>query len=142
MKPFAKRHLLSVSTLAVFVLLAVGTSEVERLEPSETAELERLAAEPVSEALQEIGFTGRHEVEVTDREWLAVTLHYDRSPINPETIGRNAVVAIRNQIYYRDDIDIERFRVSLYGPPPGPGMVRVYGSARFIEGGQVTWSDP
>jgi len=32
-----------------------------------------------------------------------------------------------------------RGEVTLNGPPPGTGLIRRFGSARFIEGGQVEW---
>ena len=34
---------------------------------------------------------------------------------------------------------VESYRVTLNGPSPGTGLIRRYGSARFFEGGQVTW---
>ena len=34
------------------------------------------------------------------------------------------------------------YRVNINGPPPGAGLVRRYGSARFIEGGSLEWITP
>lgn len=34
------------------------------------------------------------------------------------------------------------YRVNVNGPPPGTGLVRRYGSARYIDGGRLEWLTP
>lgn len=130
------KHLLSIIVFIFLILLAFGTSDTEREEPPELTQTHR---NDIENALKGIGFTGRYDVEVTETGWLGVNLHFTDAPRNPRSLGEEAVIAIRNELYQYGDFS--RYRVSLYGPPPGPGLVRVYGAARFIEGGRVTWED-
>jgi hypothetical protein len=55
-------------------------------------------------------------------------------------LGESTLIAIREALLdkgYRD------FRVNVNGPPPGTGLIRRYGSARYIgSGGKVEWLTP
>jgi hypothetical protein len=56
-----------------------------------------------------------------------------------EAFGTNAVVAVREAMLPFHIT--EMYRVTVNGPSPGTGLIRRYGSARFIEGGRVEWQD-
>lgn len=55
-----------------------------------------------------------------------------------EAFATKALLTIRNTMFPHKVF--QSFRVTLNGPPPGPGLVARYGSARFNEGGSVEWS--
>jgi hypothetical protein len=56
-----------------------------------------------------------------------------------EAFGTDAVVAVREAMLPFHLTD--KYHVTINGPPPGTGLIRRYGSARFIEGGRVEWED-
>src|SRR5262245_33145668 len=71
--------------------------------------------------------------------WLVATFEI-RDPMTASQVrafADTALFAIRNSIYA--DNTVKHYRVTVNGPPPGPGLVRRYGSARFIEGGSFEW---
>jgi hypothetical protein len=70
---------------------------------------------------------------VIDYEIAAGTL------IPPKTIGETRLLAIRDAL---SPYGFKNYRVNINGPPPGTGLIRRYGSARFIDGGNVEWLTP
>jgi hypothetical protein len=56
-----------------------------------------------------------------------------------EQLASNALMAVRNAIYVMPGADKDwYYRVTLYGPPPGPDLVSVIGTARF-SGSGIKW---
>lgn len=56
---------------------------------------------------------------------------------SPKELASKAVLTIRNAALPLKLVS--SYRVTLNGPPPGPGLITRYGSARFSEGGSVSW---
>jgi hypothetical protein len=80
-------------------------------------------------------------IEMTDGGWLVTTFELPgRAPGGSfEAFGTNAVVAVREAMLPFHIT--EMYRVTVNGPSPGTGLIRRYGSARFIERGRVEWQD-
>ncbi|OFV90128.1 MAG: hypothetical protein A3G76_12590 [Acidobacteria bacterium RIFCSPLOWO2_12_FULL_65_11] len=58
----------------------------------------------------------------------------------PKTLGETRLVAIREALL---PFGFKNYRVNVNGPPPGTGLVRRFGSARYIDGGgKVEWLTP
>jgi hypothetical protein len=63
----------------------------------------------------------------------------DDAIISPRAYGEARLLAIREALIP----DFANYRVNVNGPSPGAGLVRRYGSARFIAaGGEVEWVKP
>ena len=80
-------------------------------------------------------------LEITDGGWLVTTFELTgRAPGGSfEAFGTDAVITVRETMLpFRVT---ERYRVTVNGPSPATGLIRRYGSARFIEGGGVKWED-
>lgn len=58
---------------------------------------------------------------------------------SPRVFGEKALLAVRNAVQPLGLVS--SYRVTVNGPPPGQGLVRRYGSARFTEGGTLAWSE-
>lgn len=56
-----------------------------------------------------------------------------------EAFGKAALLEIREDLLR---FSFKNFRVNVNGPSPGTGLVRRYGSARYIDGGSVEWLTP
>jgi hypothetical protein len=78
-------------------------------------------------------------LEVNNSGFLVATFEVDRDDVRGSirVFAESAVLAIRNAMYPHKVF--QSFRVTVNGPSPGPGLVRRYGSARFLEGGSVEW---
>ena len=79
-------------------------------------------------------------LEITDSGWLVATFELRTIPEDGfRVFGENALLAIREAML--PSKTVEKYRVTLNGPSPGTGMIRRYGSARYIEGGRVEWEE-
>jgi hypothetical protein len=80
-------------------------------------------------------------LELTDGGWLVATFEISRRAPGGsfEAFGTEALVVIREAMLPYKLVD--SYRVTVNGPSPGTGLIRRYGSARFIEGGRVEWQD-
>lgn len=56
-----------------------------------------------------------------------------------KTFGQDRLLAIREALL---PFGFNSYRVNVNGPPPGTGLVRRYGSARFLQYGEVEWLEP
>lgn len=54
-------------------------------------------------------------------------------------LGESCLIAIREALL---DKGYRHFRVNVNGPPPGTGLIKRYGSARYMDGGEVEWLTP
>jgi hypothetical protein len=71
-----------------------------------------------------------------------VTVEYEVGPgfaIPHRTFGQDRLLGIREALL---PFGFKNYRVNVNGPPPGTGLVRRYGSARYIDGGQLEWLTP
>lgn len=93
----------------------------------------------IQAALQEKGFPAPKSLKVNESGWLVATfvLSDPKSAAYLENFATEAILTIRNTIYSYHVVS--KYRVTLDGPPPGPGLVLRYGIARFIEGGKIEW---
>jgi hypothetical protein len=55
------------------------------------------------------------------------------------TFGQDRLLAIREALL---PFGFKDYRVNVNGPPPGTGLTRRHGSARFLEPGPVEWLTP
>lgn len=71
--------------------------------------------------------------------WLVAKFQMQDEPTEARVraFAEKALLAIRNDLYGKNVA--RHYRVTIYGPSPGPGMVNQYGSARLAEGGKVEW---
>jgi len=78
-------------------------------------------------------------LEINDNGHLVATFQVSegRSLSAIRESATTAVLTIRNTLYPNSPVNY--YRVTFNGPPPGPGLVLRYGSARFSEGGAVEW---
>jgi len=94
----------------------------------------------IEAALRSEGLPLPKTLELNSSGWLVAT--YELAPDEFQGSGQDfaekALLAIRNTMYRTKPM--HAYRVTLNGPSPGPGLIRRYGSARFIEGGgSVEW---
>jgi hypothetical protein len=95
----------------------------------------------IEAALRSAGLPLPKTLELNSSGWLVAT--YELAPDefrgSGQEFAEKAVLAIRNTMYQTKPTAMHAYRVTLNGPSPGPGLIRRYGSARFIEGGSVKW---
>jgi hypothetical protein len=93
----------------------------------------------IQAALQAKGFPSPKSLEVNETGWLVAIFELadPRSAAYLENFATDTVLLIRNTLY--PSSAFSKYRVTLDGPSPGPGLVLRYGSARFIEGDKVVW---
>lgn len=89
--------------------------------------------------LASMNIQGSYETEFSE-EKLVVTVTLLSPPINAAAYAENICLAVRNKLF-SSGAGVKSYRVSLYGPSPGPGLVRVYGAYRFTEGGRGSWKE-
>jgi len=89
-------------------------------------------------ALKEKGYP-EPNLEVSDTGFLVATFTLSGPPTRQSlrTYAEEALLIIRNTMHPHQVV--KSYRVTLNGPSPGPGLIRRYGVARYIEGYQVTW---
>lgn len=59
--------------------------------------------------------------------------------ISPQFLGEQRLLAIRDAMLR---FGFKNFRVNVNGPRPGSGLVRRFGSARYIDPGPLEWITP
>jgi hypothetical protein len=118
-------------------------SIIERAAGGKTEEARALSVplqEKIQTALRGQGFPAPASTEIAN-DYLVVTFQLDSfaPKLTPRAFGEEAVVIVRNAM---QGTAFDKFRVTLNGPPPGPGLIRRYGSARYSEGSRVSWEEP
>jgi hypothetical protein len=93
----------------------------------------------ISDALRAKNIQAPVSIEIEDSGWLVATfeLSNPKSAAYLENFASDALLTIRNAL--NSYSIVKKYRVTLNGPSPGPGLVLLYGSARFMEGGSLTW---
>jgi hypothetical protein len=92
----------------------------------------------IYDALRTKHYSSPSNLEINDSGWLVATYELQSIPTGGfEAFATNALVTIREAMLPFKTV--EMYRVTLNGPSPGTGLIRRYGSARFIEGGRVEW---
>ena len=85
-------------------------------------------------------FTIPDRIEVTSTGFVTATYEVPASLAIPHRrFGEDRLLAIREALL---PFGFKNYRVNVNGPPPGTGLVRRYGAARFIDGGSVEWITP
>jgi hypothetical protein len=128
---------------AIFILYVISRflgdapTQDRALTPEEQTAVEAVLAKkayprPISIEVASSGFvTATFELSDEQRRGLAIPL---------PTIGETRLIAIREALL---PFGHKNYRVNINGPAPGTGLVRRYGSARFIDaGGKVEWLAP
>ena len=75
-----------------------------------------------------------------ERERLVITVTLSSPPTNAPVYAESILLAVRNKLV-SSGAGVKSYRVSLHGPSPGVGLVRVYGAYRFTEGWKGTWDE-
>jgi len=65
----------------------------------------------------------------------------EQPPHDIEKYAKAAVLAMRNAVYVMpgSDHDWWIYKLTIYGPPPGPGFVQVIGVAIITPSGDISW---
>jgi len=65
----------------------------------------------------------------------------EQPPHDIEEFAKAAVLAMRNAVYMMpgSDHDWWIYKLTIYGPPPGPGFVQVIGVAIITPNGDISW---
>jgi hypothetical protein len=111
--------------------------------PDQKPKLTPEVASLVRESLQRVNLPEPTEIKMSDSGWLAIAMQIDSEAdlrgASPEEYATTTLMAMRNYLYskgIKEDI-----RVSLFGPPPGPGMVSILGTARLPKEGRLEWKE-
>jgi hypothetical protein len=137
--PVKRRHTWrNVSIALVGIVLLVIVSGLSRGNgPSELTQDHREAIERVHSMH---AWTRPTHVEVSSVGFVVVEYEVpDGLAIPPRTFGETRLLAIRDALL---PYGFKDFRVNVNAPSPGTGLVKRYGSARFIDGGSVEWLTP
>jgi hypothetical protein len=96
----------------------------------------------VAASLKEQDVAMPDSLTLEDNGWLVAVYQDERferlSVSDRRVFAERLVFAIRNGIY--DKGITTKYQVTLEGKPPGPGLVRLLGSGRFIEGGGFSFN--
>ena len=109
--------------------------------PGTPRELSAEHRNAINSALRSRGYPLPQSLEINEGGWLVATFELSGRPPGGsfEAFGTDAVVTIREAML-RFKL-VNNYRVTVNGPSPGTGLIRRYGSARFIEGGDVEWEE-
>lgn len=123
------------TALAVLLLavIAIACSQSRKSQPKSLTSEHRNA---INASLKERGIPNPASLEITDGGFLVATYELKSQPANVRTFAENALLAIREAMLPFKTV--ESYRVTINGPSPGTGMIRRYGSARFV-GDSVEW---
>lgn len=123
--------------LALWLALVLGCNAGRTTKPRPQLTSEHRTA--IIKALKAKGYP-EPDLEMSDTGFLVATFTLSAPPRQSlKGYAEDALMTIRNTMYPHDVKKNYNYRVTLNGPSPGPGMIRRYGVARYIEGDQVTW---
>jgi hypothetical protein len=124
------------SCLAALSICLAGCSGEVPAPPISEAQKAMIAAD-----LQSANFPPPSSLEVNDSGFVVATFDGVDSSLVPDggkAFAQTALIRIRERLLASGKY--ENFRVTVNGHSPGTGLISRYGSARFVEGGEVTWS--
>ena len=128
----------AVAALAIFISSCAPAQKSDQ-----KSELSPEIVSLVSESLQRVNLPEPQKIEMTDSGWIGITMQVDSVAdlrgVTPEEYAKTALMTTRNYLYGKG-IE-ENIRVSLVGPPPGPGMISILGTARLPKGGRLDWKE-
>lgn len=131
-----------LSEKTINLALALGLGLIAALacngsKPAPRPQLTAAHSDAIQKALKAKGYPAP-SLEITDGGFLVATFELQRAPQpSPRVFAEDALLTIRNTMLPFRVVD--KYRVTLNGPSPGPGLIRRFGNARFIEEGKVTW---
>jgi hypothetical protein len=130
--------------LAVIGLFIVGLFIVNALSgPSQSVPkfLSAVQIKDVEATLKSRGFDPPQRIEVNNIGFVVADFEIDGfAVLRARSIGEERLLAIREALIGDGFKD---FRVNINGPSPGAGLIRRYGSARFVGiGGSLEWLPP
>lgn len=90
-------------------------------------------------ALNNKGYPAPMSMEINDSGWLVAMFELTdpRSAAYLEKFATESLLTIRNTM--QPNSIVSKYRVTLNGSSPGPGLILRFGNARFIEGGGLRW---
>lgn len=127
-------------TIIVLFVLAFVAAQLGNLGgPSELTLEHRRAVESALKA-NNLDQPSTLELESTGFVTATYVLSDPSVPFKARSLGEARLIAIREVLL---PFGFKDYRVNIEGPPPGTGLIRRYGSARFIgAGGKLEWLTP
>jgi hypothetical protein len=93
----------------------------------------------IASALRDAFLPQPQSLEINETGYLVATFEGPQpSPAAAQSFAKKALLAIRSAMFNRGVTS--NYRVTLNGPPTGPGTLLRYGTAEFSEGGTVLWN--
>jgi hypothetical protein len=136
-RTFTDIHSLARAGVLLITLACVGCGSAG---PQEFTPAHRSAA---MAALDAKGLQAPNLIERQGAGFIVATYELDAGAVRQlpslRTFGEHALLTIRESLLPFGYTD---FRVNVNGTPPGTGLVRRYGSSRYIDGGSVEWIVP
>jgi hypothetical protein len=125
----------------ILVVLAWLTSSGRSRSPSALLSTHR---EAVRAALAAKAYDEPTRIEINSNgfivaEWELSDRYANQLAIPLKTFGQQRLLVIREALL---PFGFKDYRVNVNGTPPGTGLTKRYGSARFIDGGSVEWITP
>lgn len=125
-----------IIAVGIWVSLILGCNAGRPSKPPPKLTFEQIDA--INKALDAKGYP-YPVLEIADTGFLVATFQLDAPPRNKtlRAFAEDAVIIIRNAMHSQGIFN--KYRVVVNGNSPGPGLIRRYGVARYIEGDQVSW---
>jgi hypothetical protein len=136
-----KRHIgrwLLIAIGAVVVLVSL-LALIGRLNDTTPAELTNEHRAAVSAAHKQHAWIEPVSIELRGGFVVVDDEYRTNIAIAPQTLGETRLLAVREALL---PFGFQNFRVNVNGPPPGSGLIRRYGSSRFIAPGLIEWLKP
>jgi hypothetical protein len=138
--PKKKTSIAAWGCLTIILLVALAAI-VSWLNPSTPRELTQQQRDAVEQMLKSRNLDQPSQLTLESTGFIVATyIISGPAALRARSIGEERLLAIREALLPFGYTD---FRVNVNGPPPGTGLIRRYGSARFIgAGGQMEWLTP
>lgn len=140
--PKKKTGVAAWGCLTIIILLVAGFCVSQLGESGRPSELSPAHRAAVEAALKASGFDQPSTIELASSGFIVAeyVISDPSIAIRARSFGEARLLAIREALL---PFGFKDYRVNVNGPPPGTGLVRRYGSARFIGiGGKLEWQTP
>lgn len=144
-EPKKKTGCVAWAALIFFVVLAIGWC-AGRDQPSSRAgaTLNAVQQKAVLSVLSSKGLPTPQSIRVESTGFVVADVELTEAQVRQlrsiQQTGQDILLTIREELLVDG---FKSYRVNMNGPPPGTGLVRRFGSARFIDsGGKVEWLTP